>query len=72
MTILRGQPGISVPEVAELLGISVRTVGNDLNSLAKLRQITRVTDINLSPAWVKKLEQAGVLFNLCIEKVKLA
>ena len=139
MTILRGQPGIRVPEVDELLGVSEGTVRNDLNSLTKSGQITRVwdgfvllderqsrspifskrvmthqnakqviarqanalvqdnismildssklgradlssfacldkitrlfTNINLSPAWVKKLEQGLVPFTLCSEKV---
>ena len=45
----------------------------DLTSFASLNQITHLfTDTGLAQGWVKKLEQAGVLFNLCIEKVKLA
>jgi DeoR/GlpR family transcriptional regulator of sugar metabolism len=42
MTILREQPGIRVPEVAELLGVSEGTIRNDLNSLAGSGQVTRV------------------------------
>jgi DeoR/GlpR family transcriptional regulator of sugar metabolism len=42
MTILREQPGIRVPEVAELLGVSEGTIRNDLNSLARSGQVTRV------------------------------
>lgn len=38
----------------------------DLTSFARLDQITRLfTDINLTPAWVKKLKMAGVPFTLC-------
>jgi len=42
MTILREQPGIRVPEVAELLDVSEGTIRNDLNSLAVTGQVTRV------------------------------
>jgi DeoR/GlpR family transcriptional regulator of sugar metabolism len=42
MAILREQPGISVPEVSELLGVSKGTIRNDLNSLAGSGQVTRV------------------------------
>jgi DeoR/GlpR family transcriptional regulator of sugar metabolism len=42
MTILREQPGIRVPEVAELLEVSEGTIRNDLNSLAGSGQVTRV------------------------------
>jgi DeoR/GlpR family transcriptional regulator of sugar metabolism len=42
MTILREQPGLRVPEVAELLGVSEGTIRNDLNSLARSGQVTRV------------------------------
>ena len=42
MTILREQPGIRVPEVAELLDVSEGTIRNDLNSLAGSGQVTRV------------------------------
>ena len=42
MIILREQPGIRVPEVAELLGVSEGTIRNDLNSLAGSGQVTRV------------------------------
>jgi len=42
MTILRDQPGIRVPEVAELLGVSDGTIRNDLNALAGSGQVTRV------------------------------
>jgi DeoR/GlpR family transcriptional regulator of sugar metabolism len=42
MTILREQPGIRVPEVAELLGVSEGTIRNDLNALAGSGQVTRV------------------------------
>lgn len=42
MTILRQQPGIRVPEVAELLDVSEGTIRNDLNSLAESGQVTRV------------------------------
>ncbi|MGD0574048.1 MAG: DeoR/GlpR family DNA-binding transcription regulator [Anaerolineales bacterium] len=42
MTILREQPGIRVPEVAELLGVSEGTIRNDLNSLAGSGQVRRV------------------------------
>ena len=42
MTILREQPGILVPEVAELLGVSEGTIRNDLNSLAGSGQVRRV------------------------------
>lgn len=42
MTILREQPGIRVPEVARLLGVSEGTIRNDLNSLAGAGQVTRV------------------------------
>jgi DeoR/GlpR family transcriptional regulator of sugar metabolism len=42
MTILREQPGIRVPEVAGLLGVSEGTIRNDLNSLAGTGQVNRV------------------------------
>ena len=42
ITILREQPGIRVPEVAELLNVSEGTIRNDLNSLAGSGQVTRV------------------------------
>ena len=42
ITILREQPGIRVPEVAELLNVSEGTIRNDLNSLAGAGQVTRV------------------------------
>jgi DeoR/GlpR family transcriptional regulator of sugar metabolism len=42
MVILRDQPGIRVPEVAELLGVSEGTIRNDLNALAGSGQVTRV------------------------------
>ena len=42
MIILREQPGIRVPEAAELLGVSEGTIRNDLNSLAGSGQVTRV------------------------------
>ena len=42
MTILREQPGIRVPEGAELLGVSERTIRNDLTSLAGLGLVRRV------------------------------
>ena len=42
MTILREQPGIRVPELAALLGVSEGTIRNDLNSLAGSGQVTRV------------------------------
>ena len=42
MTILREQPGIRVPEVAELLDVSEGTIRNDLNSLAGSGLVTRV------------------------------
>jgi DeoR/GlpR family transcriptional regulator of sugar metabolism len=42
MTILREQPGIRVPEVAGLLGVSEGTIRNDLNSLAGSGQVIRV------------------------------
>jgi DeoR/GlpR family transcriptional regulator of sugar metabolism len=42
ITILREQPGIRVPEVAELLEVSEGTIRNDLNSLAGSGQVTRV------------------------------
>ncbi|MGD0611000.1 MAG: DeoR/GlpR family DNA-binding transcription regulator [Anaerolineales bacterium] len=42
MILLREQPGIRVPEVAELLGVSEGTIRNDLNSLAGLGQVRRV------------------------------
>ena len=42
ITILREQPGIRVPEVAELLDVSEGTIRNDLNSLAGSGQVTRV------------------------------
>jgi DeoR/GlpR family transcriptional regulator of sugar metabolism len=42
MNILREQPGIRVPEVAELLDVSEGTIRNDLNSLAGSGQVTRV------------------------------
>jgi DeoR/GlpR family transcriptional regulator of sugar metabolism len=42
MTILREQPGIRVPEVADLLEVSEGTIRNDLNSLAGSGQVTRV------------------------------
>jgi DeoR/GlpR family transcriptional regulator of sugar metabolism len=42
----------------------------DLTSFASLNQITHLfTDTNLDSAWVKKLEQAGVPFTLCSEKM---
>jgi len=41
----------------------------DLTSFANLNQITRLfTDTGLAPAWVKKLEQAGLPSTLCSEK----
>jgi DeoR/GlpR family transcriptional regulator of sugar metabolism len=42
MTILREQPGLRVPQVAGLLGVSEGTIRNDLNSLAGSGQVTRV------------------------------
>ena len=42
ITILREQPGIRVPEVAELLDVSEGTIRNDLNSLAGSGLVTRV------------------------------
>lgn len=42
LAILREQPGIRVPEAADLLGVSEGTIRNDLNSLAGSGQITRV------------------------------
>lgn len=42
MTILREQPGIRVPEVAQLLDVSEGTIRNDLNSLAGSGRVTRV------------------------------
>jgi DeoR/GlpR family transcriptional regulator of sugar metabolism len=42
MNILREQPGIRVPEVAELLGVSEGTIRNDLKSLSGSGQVTRV------------------------------
>ena len=42
MTILRDQPGMRVPEVAGLLGVSEGTIRNDLNALAGSGQVTRV------------------------------
>ena len=42
INILKEQPGLRVPEVAELLGVSEGTIRNDLNSLAGSGQVTRV------------------------------
>jgi DeoR/GlpR family transcriptional regulator of sugar metabolism len=42
ITLLREQPGIRVPEVAGLLGVSEGTIRNDLNSLAGSGQVSRV------------------------------
>jgi DeoR/GlpR family transcriptional regulator of sugar metabolism len=42
ITILREQPGLRVPEVAELLDVSEGTIRNDLNSLAGTGQVIRV------------------------------
>ena len=42
MTFLREQPGIRVPEVAVLLGVSEGTIRNDLNALSGTGQVTRV------------------------------
>lgn len=42
LTILREQPGIRVPQAADLLGVSEGTIRNDLNSLAGSGQVTRV------------------------------
>jgi DeoR/GlpR family transcriptional regulator of sugar metabolism len=42
ISILKEQPGLRVPQVAELLGVSEGTIRNDLNSLAGSGQVTRV------------------------------
>ncbi len=42
LVLLREQPGIRVPELARLLGVSEPTIRNDLNALAQAGQITRV------------------------------
>jgi len=42
MTILREQPGIGVPEAANLLGVLQGTIRNDLKSLAGTGQVRRV------------------------------
>ena len=42
LNILREQPGIRVPEAAEMLDVSEGTIRNDLNSLAESGQVTRV------------------------------
>ncbi len=39
---LRKQPGLRVPELAQLLGVSEGTVRNDLNALEANAQVTRV------------------------------
>ena len=42
LDLFQKQPGIRVPEVARLLGVSEGTVRNDLRALAQSKQITRV------------------------------
>ena len=42
MDLLRKQPGLRVPELAEALSISVGTVRNDLNALEQEGRLTRV------------------------------
>lgn len=42
MELLRKQPGLRVPELAETLAISVGTVRNDLNALEQEGRLTRV------------------------------
>jgi ribose transport system substrate-binding protein len=42
VALLREQPGIRVPELARLLGVSQATVRTDLNALARAGQVTRV------------------------------
>jgi DeoR/GlpR family transcriptional regulator of sugar metabolism len=36
------QPGLRVPELAKILGVSQGTIRNDLNALHKEGQVTRV------------------------------
>jgi len=40
--MLLQQPGIRVPELAQLVGVSEGTIRNDLNALAEVGQLTRV------------------------------
>ena len=42
LMLLQQQPGIRVPELAELVGVSEGTIRNDLNALAEVGQLTRV------------------------------
>ena len=42
LDILRKQPGLRVPELAQVLGVSEGTVRNDLNALENEGQLTRV------------------------------
>jgi DeoR family fructose operon transcriptional repressor len=42
LEIVRKQPGIRVPEIAQLLQVSEGTVRNDLRALAETRQLSRV------------------------------
>ena len=42
LTLLREQPGIRVPELARLLGVSQATIRNDMNALARSGLLTRV------------------------------
>jgi ribose transport system substrate-binding protein len=42
LDLIRKQPGLRVPEIAEQLGVSQGTVRNDLNALASMGQLTRV------------------------------
>ena len=42
LELLRKQPGLRVPEIAQALGVSEGTVRNDLNALEEAGQLTRV------------------------------
>jgi DeoR/GlpR family transcriptional regulator of sugar metabolism len=42
LDLLRKQPGLRVPEIAQALGVSEGTVRNDLNALAEAGHLTRV------------------------------
>ena len=42
MDLLRKQPGLRVPEIAQTLGVSEGTVRNDLNALEDDGHLTRV------------------------------
>jgi DeoR/GlpR family transcriptional regulator of sugar metabolism len=42
MDLLRKQPGLRVPEIAQTLGVSEGTVRNDLNALEEDGHLTRV------------------------------